>query len=137
ALGVASDLGGALGAAAGRDVRYVIGDADSIAASAADGTVVVTLVITSATRVAPANSFSSSRTYDETRGNYVYRVTETERSFTGWGPFWTFSFQIELAEISGHRVARRLVRYAGASSDKPDAYGAAITDVANKVVATI
>lgn len=127
---VASDIGKALQSAAGRPIKYVVAMADAAAASAADGTVIATVVLDHATQIDPTNADYSQTTQQQ--GNY--QVTTTTSSSETFGPYWTFAFQIELGEVRGRRVARRLVLHVASSASSPTAYGDAVQKAATEVV---
>jgi hypothetical protein len=50
------------------------------------------------------------------------------------GVFWIVAFQIELAEVRGHQIARRLVRYATATSKESSSYSTAVAAAAGEIV---
>jgi hypothetical protein len=130
---VASDVGRALASASGRPVQYAVASAADAAAAVPDGTVVVTVVIDHLTQVTPRNADFSQTKHQE--GNYEVTTT-TSRSET-FGPFWTFTFAVELAEVRDRRIGRRLVRHATATSTSPTGYSDAVGQAAYQVVEAV
>lgn len=130
---VAADLGAALKSASGRPVAFTPGSPDAAAASAADGTVMVAVVIDHIAKITPSNlDFSQTKSQ---QGNY--EVTTTTTQSESFGSFWTFSFRIQLGQVRGGRVVRRLLRYASASSPSVSGYDDAIGAAAYRVVETV
>ena len=127
---VAADLGRALASAADRPVSYAAQTLDGAAAGAPDGAVVVSVVIDHLTMISPRNAdFSQTKTQE---GNY--EVTTTTSATESFGPFWVFSFRVQLGEVRGGRVVRRIVRYAAASGAADTSYGEAIDAAVDQVV---
>lgn len=50
------------------------------------------------------------------------------------GVFWVVAFQIELAEVKDHHIARRLVRYAAATSKESSSYATAVAAASGEIV---
>jgi hypothetical protein len=130
ATALAADLGSSLDASAGRPVRYAAASLDGGADGAADGAVVVGIVVDHLTRLTPSN-FDHSQTTSQ-QGNYevTTTITNTERL----GPFWTFTFRVQLGEVRGGRIVRRQVRYVSTTSATTDGYGDAVNLAASAVV---
>lgn len=129
----AADLGDALESSTGRPVERVAGDPDAAAASAPDGAVIVTLVIDHVAKVTPRNHDFSQTKHQE--GNY--EVTTTTTLTESFGPFWTFSFRVELGEVRGGRIVRRLVRYAASASTTETGYSDALALAAAEAVEAV
>ena len=135
--GVAGDLGASLEETSGRPVEYQAGDADTIAARAPDGTVIVSVVIDHLTKITPRNHEFSQTKHDENRGGTTYEVTTTTTKTETFGAFWVFSFRVQLAQVEGGKIVRRRVRYATSDSATESGYAQAINAATDGIVTTV
>jgi hypothetical protein len=130
ASAAAADLAQVLAAASDRPVALHAGDASGAAAAVADGTVVVSLAIDHVAKITARNDEFSQSTSQQ--GSY--QVTTTRTASESFGPFWTVGFRVQLGEVRGGRVVRRLVRYGAASGTSEAAYADALADLAAEIV---
>ncbi len=135
--GVAADVGASLEEMSGRPVEFQVGDAESLAARAPDGTVIVSVVIDHLTKITPRNHEFSQTKHNESRADGVYEVTTTRTQSQTFGAFWVFSFRIQLAQVEGGKIARRRVRYATFDAPDPSGYSHAINAATDTVVSTV
>jgi hypothetical protein len=127
---VAADLGRALASAADRPVDYAAQTLDAAAVGAPDGAVVVSIVIDHLTMITPRNA-----DFEQTKSQQGdYEVTTTKTATEEFGPFWVFAFRVQLGEVHGGRITRRLVRYAAASGTAETGYTQAIDATVDQVV---
>jgi len=135
ASSVASDVGHALASAVNRPTELMLASPAEAAATAEDGSVIVTIIVDHFTQIEPMNAdFVHLSTEQRTRRGARVTTTTTVDSTEGLGVFWTVALQIELAEVRNHQVARRLVRYAAATDKSSTSYNAAVATATQQVV---
>jgi hypothetical protein len=131
--GIAADVGRSLEAAAERPVSFDARGFDAAAHASPDGTIIVQVVIVHLTRIAPQN-LDVEQTKSQ-QGNYEVTTTRTESE--KFGPFWSISYRIQLAEVRGGRVVRKQVRYVTPTVAGEDAYTESVIAAADEIVAAV
>lgn len=134
AMSVASDVGRALASATGRPTEISPIAPAQIAQTAEDGTVIVSVIVDHFTQIEPVNATATKLTAVEGTRRRMTVATADVGMTDSLGVFWVVAFQIELAEVRGHQIARRLVRYAAASSKESSSYSTAIAATAGEIV---